>query len=857
MGKTIPFCSSFWALGVACRLALFAGLGAISLAGAEPFSIVILPDTQKYTIGGRYGDLFAGQTEWIQENADVLNLKFVIHEGDVVETASAEDEWQLADKVFRTLDGKVPYTISVGNHDMDVEKRDKALFNRYFPPSRFASQPGYGGHMESQPANRYHFLEAAGMHFLILSIEYRPPAEVLEWANGVVAGHPNHRVIVNTHSFLKVNERNEEGETIWNGFARKHPNIFLVVSGHLSVGRRADEGDHGNTVNQVLANYQGHRRGGNGWLRILRFIPEEDRIEVSTYSTVLQRFMGPGDPKWSRLEDNAFNLYYDMAEPGIARIPAASFIGQSAKFKKDPALAYDPIEAYGEDNILGWTVYVHQDLEFDHPQLHADVLAELKRHLTEIERVIPEKALKSLRAIPIWIELDHPKHPCACYHPDADWLEENEMNPKKQGAVEIANARNFIDWSKRQPSMVLHELAHGYHFRFLRKDHAGIEQAFEKATAGGRYEKVGRRDGREMRHYALTNRFEYFAEATEAFFGENDYFPYNRKELRAFDPDGYSMIVDTWQVTLDKPKLAVESVKKIWDAAPHNAFTDLVQWRDQFYCAFREGQGHAGDLGKLRVLRSRDGGEWESVSLVELDDYDLRDAALSVMPDDRLLLLGGAQQNSETGRSTRTVVSMSDDGAAWSEPTMVTDPGRWLWRITWNGDSAYGVSYAAPEGKPWSQLLKSQDGLHFETIQPQLLGDGWPTEARIRFDHDGNALCLHRRDGESNNAFFGKAKPPFTEWEWKDLGKYFGGPNMIQLPGHQWLGSGRTIGTEARTQIAWIDPEAMTLEPMLELPSGGDTSYPGMVWHDDKLWVTYYSSHEGKTSIYLAVVTVE
>ena len=188
---------------------------------------------------------------------------------------------------------------------------------------------------------------------------------------------------------------------------------------------------------------------------------------------------------------------------------------------------------------------------------------------------------------------------------------------------------------------------------------------------------------------------------------------------------------------------------------------------------------------------------------------------------------------------------------------MVTDPGRWLWRITWNGDSAYGVSYAAPEGKPWSQLLKSQDGLHFETIQPQLLGDGWPTEARIRFDHDGNALCLHRRDGESNNAFFGKAKPPFTEWEWKDLGKYFGGPNMIQLPGHQWLGSGRTIGTEARTQIAWIDPEAMTLEPMLELPSGGDTSYPGMVWHDDKLWVTYYSSHEGKTSIYLAVVTVE
>jgi hypothetical protein len=43
-------------------------------------------------------------------------------------------------------------------------------------------------------------------------------------------------------------------------------------------------------------------------------------------------------------------------------------------------------------------------------------------------------------------------------------------------------------------------------------------------------------------------------------------------------------------------------------------------------------------------------------------------------------------------------------------------------------------------------------------------------------------------------------------------------------------------------------------EPVLTLPSGGDCSYPGMVWHDDRLWISYYSSHEGKTSIYLAKV---
>jgi len=44
---------------------------------------------------------------------------------------------------------------------------------------------------------------------------------------------------------------------------------------------------------------------------------------------------------------------------------------------------------------------------------------------------------------------------------------------------------------------------------------------------------------------------------------------------------------------------------------------------------------------------------------------------------------------------------------------------------------------------------------------------------------------------------------------------------------------------------------------LLTLPSGGDTSYAGMVWHEGLLWVTYYSSHEEKTCIYLAKVKLD
>jgi hypothetical protein len=64
----------------------------------------------------------------------------------------------------------------------------------------------------------------------------------------------------------------------------------------------------------------------------------------------------------------------------------------------------------------------------------------------------------------------------------------------------------------------------------------------------------------------------------------------------------------------------------------------------------------------------------------------------------------------------------------------------------------------------------------------------------------------------------------------------------------------RLLGGAARTSLCWIDDDAGTLTEFLKLPSGGDTSYPGLVWHDDFLWVSYYSSHEGKTSIYLAKV---
>ena len=45
-----------------------------------------------------------------------------------------------------------------------------------------------------------------------------------------------------------------------------------------------------------------------------------------------------------------------------------------------------------------------------------------------------------------------------------------------------------------------------------------------------------------------------------------------------------------------------------------------------------------------------------------------------------------------------------------------------------------------------------------------------------------------------------------------------------------------------------VDPETGKVDELLTLPSGGDTSYPGLVMHDGQLWISYYSSHDGKSA---------
>jgi hypothetical protein len=233
-------------------------------------------------------------------------------------------------------------------------------------------------------------------------------------------------------------------------------------------------------------------------------------------------------------------------------LPAGSPLGHAvapSAPKPKPTVAYDSIDQYVEQHLEGWKVLVNKRLlDKEHEGLSAQTLKVLGEHLFRITRVVPAEALAKLRKIPIWVELAHPRHPCMCYHVSPDWLRAHNMNPQKAGAVEIANAKNFLSWTLEQPWMVLHELAHGYHDQVLGFDHAEVRACYDNAVASKSYESVLHYDGRKVRAYALTNDREYFAEATEAYFGANDFYPFVRAELKQHDPKMYELLEKLWGV---------------------------------------------------------------------------------------------------------------------------------------------------------------------------------------------------------------------------------------------------------------------------------------------------------------------
>ena len=213
--------------------------------------------------------------------------------------------------------------------------------------------------------------------------------------------------------------------------------------------------------------------------------------------------------------------------------------------KREKGVPFDPVI----QKIEGWTVHVDPALiKGKHRKEGARALRMLADHLNRISILMSGDRLKRLRKLEIWIEHHHPKLGAMQYHPSAGWLKAHGHDLRLAKKVHIPRASSLV--SRRQlikhPMVILHELAHSYHDHYLSFDHARILKAYNQAKKSGKYEKVLLYTGKTVRHYGMNNHKEYFAEATEAYFGRNDFYPFVRAELQKHDPTMHDLLVEIW-----------------------------------------------------------------------------------------------------------------------------------------------------------------------------------------------------------------------------------------------------------------------------------------------------------------------
>jgi len=222
--------------------------------------------------------------------------------------------------------------------------------------------------------------------------------------------------------------------------------------------------------------------------------------------------------------------------------PASSLLTKQPKLRHSRP---EPTSVYQKQSIHGFTVLINPVVRTQ-PQASRAMQAELTAQLAAISQVMPTKPLSALRKVWIWVEWDN-REGAAEFHPSVEWLRQHGYNPDKAGCVEISNTRNFVQWSRsNQPWMMLHELAHAYHHRVLGDANAEVQQAYHHALNQGLYQSVSYSKGPAQKAYALTNAKEYFAELSESYFGKNDFYPFNRTQLKTYDLRGYQLMEKSW-----------------------------------------------------------------------------------------------------------------------------------------------------------------------------------------------------------------------------------------------------------------------------------------------------------------------
>lgn len=334
------------------------------LTNKRSWSMVLLPDPQGYTKFKRNQPLLELMMNWIESNRSRLNIKLVLCTGDMVEQSyvaksdsingdqPSSSQWKAISKAFSTLDNQIPYILCTGNHDYGTNHTENrySQFNSFFPPGKnmFSEAllvdmaPNADG-VKTMENACYEFVSPLGQRMLIFSLEYAPRASVVEWAKHLssLPKYKYHTGIVLTHSYMSSMVKNNQrlvkadysngfsdfttGSGLWDKLINPSPNIQMVFCGHVvdvashqgHVGFREDRNLAGLNVKQMMFNAQNEGgnwkgNGGDCWLRILEFLPDEKTVLVKTFSPLFGVSPATSHLAWRKEAWDEFNFTLDQ-----------------------------------------------------------------------------------------------------------------------------------------------------------------------------------------------------------------------------------------------------------------------------------------------------------------------------------------------------------------------------------------------------------------------------------------------------------------------------------------------------------------------------------------------------------------
>ncbi len=211
-------------------------------------------------------------------------------------------------------------------------------------------------------------------------------------------------------------------------------------------------------------------------------------------------------------------------------------------------LARTSSESFEVRDIEGWSVKVEKTLLNEEKDEGELALKALANHLQRIKFILPQTKFAQLQKLPIWLEHENQKLSSMQYHPGKGWLINNGHDPALAKHVHIPRSSDLTKpsmWAKH-PYVILHELAHAYHDQVLGFNHREIREVFDRAKESGKYNRILDHRGNQVKHYGMNNDKEFFAEATEAYLGVNDFYPFVRAEMKQFDPDCFKLMEKIW-----------------------------------------------------------------------------------------------------------------------------------------------------------------------------------------------------------------------------------------------------------------------------------------------------------------------